>query len=67
MTLTKEGKEDIALALILLKDFKQTKCQDMTLYYEHTANIIKLAQYLDVYKEYDCLISKTRTFEIKEM
>ncbi|MGL5064679.1 MAG: hypothetical protein ACRC62_32250 [Microcoleus sp.] len=60
--LSKEGKEDIALALILLKDFKTNGKFDV----EATKAIIELAQYLGVYEEYNELISKIPPMTIRE-
>lgn len=64
MKLSKAGKEELALALILLKDFKsqeQKKVLDVKL----ILMIKELAAYVGVEKEYDELLSKVPPMLIK--
>lgn len=61
MALTPEGKQDLALALILLKDFKSQGKFDSDL----LVQIINLAKHLGVFKEYEDLIPKIPPMEIK--
>jgi len=53
--LTSGAKEDLALALILLKDFKS---QDKPPNMEHTLQMLEMVDYLGVKKEWDMLIPK---------
>jgi hypothetical protein len=58
--LSKEGKQQVALALILLKDFKCEGRFDP----EITILILKLADTLGVMNEYDGLLSKVPPMKI---
>jgi len=60
--LTKAAKEDIALALILLKDFKSQGRFDV----EISKQIFELAEFLGVKEEHDYLLSKIPPMNIKE-
>ena len=58
--LSKDAKEQVALALILLKDFKCQGKFDI----EIAKTIIELAQHLEVYEEYNDLLSKVPPMKI---
>ena len=58
--LSEAGREEIALALILLKDFKADGKMDVDL----TIRIIGLADHLGVRKEYEALMSKVPPMKI---
>ena len=62
MKLSKDGREQLALALILLKDFKsQEKAFDVEL----ILRIKELTTYVGVEKEYDALLPKIPPMLIK--
>ena len=62
MELSKAGKEEVALALILLKDFKCDGRFDVDM----VMNILKLAEYLGVKQEYDELITQVPPMKVTE-
>jgi hypothetical protein len=60
-TLSEAGKEEVALALILLKDFKaQGRFEPAVL-----IPIIDLAKYLDVYPQFERLLSHVPPMRIE--
>lgn len=59
--LTDAGKEDLALAIILLKDFKGQGKFDPKV----TLDAIKMAQYLGVGAEYEKLLSRIPPMKIE--
>lgn len=59
--LSEEGKQDIALALILLKDFKSDGRFDAGAIVE----VLRLAEFLGVKEQYNKLISKIPPMDIK--
>jgi hypothetical protein len=62
MELNESGREQLALALILLKDFK---CQGRFDNIEVSLMVIELARYIGVYKEFDKLLTKLPPFKIE--
>ncbi len=58
--LSKRGREELALALILWKDFKTDGKFDI----EATKQVLGLADSIGVRKEYDALISKVPPMKI---
>jgi len=60
--LSKEGKEEFALAIIIWKDFKTNGKIDV----EVTKTAIKMAQFVGVEKEYNEMLPKIPPLEIKE-
>lgn len=60
--LTPEGKEEVALALLLLKDFKCNGRFDI----EVTKQILGLAKHLGVEKEFEAMLSKVPPMRISE-
>jgi hypothetical protein len=59
--LSKAGREDLALALILLKDFKTGGRFDV----DQIKGITELAEHLGVLKEYDDIISKVPPMRVE--
>lgn len=59
--LTEVGKEELAFALLLLKDFKCAGRFDPDV----TLAILSLAKQLDVLKQYDALITKIPVMKIE--
>jgi len=62
-TLSKDGREQVALALILLRDFKRSG--NLTEDFENAQEIIRLAGYLGVAEEFDALTPKIPPMEIR--
>jgi hypothetical protein len=60
--LSKAGREEVAFALILLRDFKTPGRFDPDV----VVGIIRLAEFLGVRQEYDELISKVPPMKIEE-
>lgn len=60
--LSKAGKEELALALILWKDFKDQGKMDL----EIMKQVISFADYLGVRKEFDELLGKLPPLKIEE-
>lgn len=60
--LCKVGKEELALALILWKDFKSQGEMDVEIFIQYK----KFAEMLGVWKKANELITKLPPFEIKE-
>ena len=61
MKLTQEGKEELALAILLWKDFKSQGKMSITI----MKQALDFANMLDVKKEFDELHSKLPAMEIK--
>lgn len=59
--LSEAGKEELALALLLLKDFKSQGRFDA----EVTLSVLKLAQHLDVLSQYEKLLSQLPPMRIE--
>lgn len=59
--LSEAGKEQLALALLLLKDFKAEGRYDIEVY----KTVYELAQYVGVEIQFNNLLGKLPTFEIK--
>lgn len=60
VTLTKDGREALALALLLLKDWKCEGKFDVDI----TLSILKLVDHLGVRKEYDSILCKVPPMKI---
>jgi hypothetical protein len=59
--LTESGKEDLALAILLWKDFKADGRFDLDI----TLQAMKMADYLGVRDQYDSLLSKIPPMKIE--
>lgn len=59
--LSKDGKEELALALILWKDFKTQGKMDLEIFKQ----AIEFADYLDVRNEFEELLSKLPPLKIE--
>lgn len=62
MKLSKEGKEEFALAIILWKDFKSDGKMDI----EITKTAIKMAQHIGIEQEYNEMLPKIPPLKIEE-
>jgi hypothetical protein len=62
VTLTKEGREELALALLLWKDFKCDGKMDL----EISRQCLEFAKHLNIVKEFDKLLPKLPPMKITE-
>ena len=60
--LSEDGKEQVALALLLLKDFKRQECPEDDM--DITLGILKLAKHLGVYAQFQAMMPKVPPMRI---